>query len=168
MHSFQRLVSLAPNDEEKERLKSKVAETRREVRRLIREAESEMKPISVSVEIPLEIPEQMIAALLEVEADKTFEFLSYTPFLLPDIDHIRKQAAEAAKKYIFTSLLSRVSLRDGRKVDEVPSAEGETAQFFDHLGYPFSWVKAGVRDKYQKARQLTKISNWQAKAMAVN
>jgi hypothetical protein len=40
--------------------------------------------------------------------------------------------------------------------------------FYTRESYPFSWVKAGVRDKYQKARELVKMSNWQAKAMAVN
>ena len=34
--------------------------------------------------------------------------------------------------------------------------------------YPFSWVKAGVQDKYQKAKQLTKTNSWQARVKAVN
>jgi hypothetical protein len=42
------------------------------------------------------------------------------------------------------------------------------ASLFKLFKYPFSWVKAGVRYKCQKAGQLTKTSNWQARAKAVN
>jgi hypothetical protein len=38
----------------------------------------------------------------------------------------------------------------------------------DTAAYPVSWIKAGVRYKRQKAGQLTKTGNWQARAMVAN
>lgn len=170
MHHYQRLVSVAPNDEEKGRLQEKVAETKREVRRLIREAESEMKLVSASVEIPRDILEQMIGPLLEVEPSKTFEFLSYLPFLLPDIDHIRKQALEAAEKYVFASLFGRVSLRNGRKVDEISGMEGESVQFLYHLDFwfqayaqflDFIFYRLREEGRFSTASFMAHLENWE-------
>jgi hypothetical protein len=136
-HLYQQLVSLAPDDTEMNRLQAKVQKTRRDVRRLIRQAEDEMELISSSAEVPREAIEEAIAPLLEVEPESTLSVLSVAPFLLLDVEDLRREASEAAEKSVFANLLGRATLRDGRKVDEIPPMEGETAQFFDHLSFWF-------------------------------
>jgi hypothetical protein len=138
MHYYQRLVSLAPSSTERDRLRSRVEDARREVRRLLREGEAEMKPIGTSVDIPRETLEQMVAPLLEVEPEDVLELLSGDRSWLPDIADIQHRAKEAAGKYVYSTLFGRVTLRDGRKVDEIPAMQGETVHFFDYLN---SWFQ---------------------------
>lgn len=137
MRFYQWLVSVAPSDSEKQRMQAKVQQAKREVRRLIRQAESEMQAISVSVEMPHDAIEQIVSPLLKVEPEQALELLAWAPFLLPDIEDLRRQAAKTAKKYVFASLFGRASLRNGRKVDETPTTVGEAAQFLDHLAIWF-------------------------------
>lgn len=138
MHFYLRLLSLAPNIDEKQRLQERVEEAKREVRRLIRLGQSEMIPIGASLKLSQVEIEAMIAPLLAVEPDKICEKLPAMPFLLPDIDHIRHQANEAAQKYLFTQLFGNLTLRDGRKVDEIEPGEGETVHFFNRLN---NWLQ---------------------------
>lgn len=133
LHLYQQLASQASSDTDRQRLQAKVQELRREIRRLIRQAEREMKEISVSLEIPRDAPEQLVGPLLEIEPERVFESLSMIPSLLPDLDHLRQQAEEMAEKYIFVSLFATISLRDGRKIDEIPALEGESARFREQL-----------------------------------
>jgi hypothetical protein len=135
LHVYQQLLSLAPSDEEKRRLREQLVGTQREVRRLIRLAEGEMKRTSISVEISGDELEELVKPLLEVEKGEALTFLSHHPALLPNIEELRRQSRENAKKYPLLNLLPTVSLRDGRKVGETTPGEEATPIFDLHLWF---------------------------------
>jgi len=137
MHFYLRLLSLAPNDEEKQRVQEKIEETKREVRRLIRLGQEEMVPIGASFQLSQKEIDEMMAPLLVVELEQVLEQLRSMPDLLLEVDQIRRRANEASEKYLYPRLFGNVSLRDGRKVDETQPDEDETAQFLNHLNIWF-------------------------------
>lgn len=137
MHFYLRLLSLAPNDEEKQRVQEKIEETKREVRRLIRLGQEEMVPIGASFQLSQKEIDEMMAPLLVVELEQVLEQLRSMPDLLLEVDQIRRRANEASEKYLYSRLFGNVSLRDGRKVDETQPDEDETAQFLNHLNIWF-------------------------------
>jgi hypothetical protein len=128
LNEYQRLRSIAPNEEEKQRLQVKIREAKAEVRRLMRLAQSQMEAIEVEFEMPTEDLERMVRALLEVGSDQVFRLLSYYPDMVPDIHELRQKADQAAHEFIFSSLMGMTTLRNGRKVDETPPMSGGETQ----------------------------------------
>ena len=88
-------------------------------------------------EIPREMLEQTIKPLLVVEPEQTLGLLASYDCLLPNIENLRRQAEEAAERPSLMSLIGRTTLRDGRKVDEIPPGEGAAILFRDNLGFWF-------------------------------
>jgi lysyl-tRNA synthetase class 1 len=143
VHAYQRLVSLAPDDDKKELMREEVAETRREARRLIRQSEEEMQEHQVSIDVPRNgLEREVIEPLLESPPEETLAALACHPNLVPNIDDIRAQATEPVDQYLLHHLFSHIHLRDGRKVDEISLQDDESAQLMEHLGY---WFKTHIR-----------------------
>lgn len=139
MRAYLDRASQASSEEERQRLQMRAEDTRREVRRLLLEAESEMKPISVSAQVPRKTLEEYVKSLLEAEPEDTLALLASNDSLLPNIEELRRQAREAAESHVLTSLIGRTTFRDGRKVDEIPPGEGESIQFSTGLDLWFQY-----------------------------
>lgn len=129
LHTYQWLVSIAPDEVERMRIKAKIADLTRESRRLMREMLSEMQRIGVSVKIPAEALERMVAPLVAADPGEVIPCLCQTPDLLLDVEHVRQQAREAAGKFVFASLAGMMRVRDGRKVGEIRPLEGDDTHF---------------------------------------
>lgn len=157
-HTYRKLVSLAPNEEERTRIIGKVEEKKREVRRLIRQAEEEMQPISVSVEVPKDQLENYIKPLLASDSDSVLTLLSIYPDLTPDISELHDQARQMAEEAPLTSILGKTHLRDGRIVDETPPFSNEDA-FVTQLGFWFQTHATLLDYVFYRLRETDKISS---------
>lgn len=169
MRDYQQLISVAPNDGERQRLRQRFEETKRKVRQLIRLAESEMKSTSVSITVSHDDLEKMIKPLLEADTNNVLQVLCSHPALLPHLDDLRQQARENAKKYPLWNSFTKNILRDGRKVAEIPSGVEETTPYFDldlwfqlhykFLDFVFSRLKEARR--FTKEMYLSHLQKWE-------
>jgi hypothetical protein len=142
-HAYQRLISLAPDDDKKELMREEAAEALRETRRLICQSEEEMQEHQVSIPIPREALEKgLVEPLLAAPSGDTMLVLARHPELVPDIDNIRAQAADTAEQQPLHYLISQIRLRGGRKIDETSLYDDESAQLMEHLGY---WFQMHIR-----------------------
>lgn len=130
LHRYQSLCSIAPDEVERSRMQREVERTKQEVRRLMRQAEDEMKELSVSADLSAERREALVAPFLSAEPGKVFERFS---LLLPDPEQLHEQADKAAKQYVFSSIFPRMTLRNGRKVDETAAFDGYSVQYLLQL-----------------------------------
>ena len=157
LHAYQRLVSIAPNEEERSKVIGKVEETKREVRRLIRQAEEEMHELSVKVEVPKEELEHFAQPILDANSDDVLTIFSMHPGLIPNIPKLEEQAKQMAEEAPLASLLGRTQLRDGRKVDEIPPFSDEGA-LKDQLGFWFQTHSMLLDYVFYRLREEGKIS----------
>lgn len=125
LFDYQKLVSSAPNEEERKRIVSKIEEIKREVRRLIRQTEEEIHTVSVSAEVPREHLEEYIKPLLDADPEHLYTLLSVYPDLRPSISQLQDQAKQMAEEAPLLTLIGKTHLRDGRKVNEVPPFSDE-------------------------------------------
>jgi len=157
LHEYQKLYSIAPNDEEKARISSKVEELKIKVRNLIRTAEEELHPISTSFKIPQDKLEIFIKPLLEATQDQVLVLLCNYPDLTPNIPKLQDRARQMTKEAPLFSLLRKIHLRDGRIVDKTPPFSDEDA-LTTQLNFWFQIHIKLLDFVFYRLRQVDKLS----------
>ncbi len=157
LNTYLKLVSLAPNETEKSRIKSKIVAIKREVRRLIKDSEAEMKTVSVSFEVPLAVLEQSIMPLLNAKPEHLYLLLCSHPDLIPQVNNLREEANRITDEAPLFSLLGKTSLRDGRIVDETqPLSKDEN--LIDTMRFWFQTQASFLDFVFHRLRQTGQIS----------
>lgn len=170
LREYRNLLSVAPNDDERQHLRTRIDKVKVELRRLMRLAESQMGEIKVEFEVPHEELEKLVAPLFEAPKDRVFEFLSHHPVLAPNIKQMQLNAREAANEFVFSSLVGQTTLRNGRKVGEVPPMSGAETQFriqlaawfqmhLVYLDYIFS--RLGEEDLFSEENLIRHLRQWE-------